>query len=68
MEISVAQQKMTISDKCLTDLKLLKSDIVSKRKMKCKRSSIKKNIYFILKKFIFYLFILLVIKKLNITN
>ena len=49
---------MTDRNKCLTDLNLLQLDIVSERKIKTiKCSSIKKNNFFILKKFSFHLFI-----------
>ena len=34
LEISVGHQTMTDSNKCLTDLKLLQSDIMSKKKNK----------------------------------
>ena len=34
LEISVGHQTMTDSNKCLTNLKLLQSDIVSERKIK----------------------------------
>ena len=34
LEISVGHRTMTDSNKCLTDLKLLQSDMVSERKIK----------------------------------
>ena len=80
LQISIGHQTITNRNKCLTDMKLFQSDIVSERKIKtyevfikCKRLrvhlSMKKNIFFILKKFSHHWFIYIACyNKLNIIN